>query len=250
MTKMKHVLICICAFLWTSLSLTAQDMAVLDSIQYRIDEAMNLSFAMQKNKIEPIMNGLEEVAKSESDSEGWIAYWRAYGHYQEAIFHMAMEDNELAEAKNEKAMEILEEVDNMNSEHHVLLGSTYSLAISFSTVQAVILSARASKEYEKALKLNESNMRAHLAIGRSDYYKPVMWGGGKKVEPSMLKALSLPIRGMESQYAPTWGKDQAYIYIIRYYMREDRSADAKLYCQRGLNDFPTHYELNKLSEEI
>lgn len=247
---MKHVLVGMSLWALTIFTLPAQEIAILDSIQDHIDQAMNLSFAVKQNKMEPILKRLTAAASSASDPEGWIPYWQAYGHYQEAIFYMAMEQNDIAEDKNEQAMNILEEVKKPHSEHHVLLGSTYSLAISFSTIQAVILSAKASKEYEKALKLNSDNMRAHLAIGRSDYYKPAMWGGGKKVESSMLKALSLPVKLMESPYAPSWGKDQAYVYLIRYYVREDRMADAKLYSQRALKDFPRNYELKKLSEEI
>ncbi len=223
-------------------------MAVLDSIQERLDKAMSLSFATQSDKIEPIINEL--TADQSEDMDEWIPYWTAYGYYHSAIFYMNMEQNDKAEELTEAAISTLEEIAKPNAEHHVLLGSSYSLAITFSTIQAVILSSKAEKQYQKALGLAPNNLRAHLAIGRSDYYKPVMWGGGKKVESMLTKALSLPVKDIDSPYAPTWGKDQVYIYLVRYYQREARTEDAKLYVQRGLKAFPSDYELNMLREEL
>lgn len=225
-----------------------ENVEVLEGIQNRIDEAFGASFYAGTDELENIIQDLE-TAQQNSDNL-YLTYWKAYTQYYLTIFYLKGGDNEQVNTFLEAGMESLESLENLDSEGYALLGSLYSLSINMHPSKAANLSAKAKKQYDKAIELDENNLRAYMSIGKSDFYKPVQYGGGKIVEENLLKALTLEDTYSDLPYAPTWGRNQAYAYLVEFYIREDRLQDANLYCQQGLQKFPNDYLLNAHQKEL
>ena len=236
-----------CCFLLLLISFFAfaQAQDPLQGIEEQIHEAQDQSFAEQTDKLAPLIAELEEM-----ESYEWLDYWKAYAAYQGAIYLMVKEDHQGALAYVDKGISYLEEKDKLNDEEYALLGSFFSLSITFKPGEAIGLSTKARKSFNRSLKKNPDNLRALLGLGRSDYYKPKQYGGGKEAEAFLLKALAAPDQYSSHANAPTWGRDDAYYYLAAFYQREDRRDDAKLYCHKGLKEFPTHHLLAELLAKL
>jgi len=220
----------------------------LENIQTRIYDAFYASFYAGTGQIEGIIEELS-VARQSSDNM-YLDYWQAYAHYYLAIHHLKMEEDEKASVLINSAIQLLDELPNPDSESLTLLSSFYSLSISLTPEKAQQLSGKASKNIETALKLDDKNLRAYLVRGKSDFYKPTQYGGGKLVEECLLTALSLEDTYSDISYSPTWGRNEAYSFLVQFYMREDQTEKAKLYCKQGIQKFPEDYMLNELNKKL
>lgn len=217
----------------------------LQAIEEQILTAQDQSFAEQVDQLAPILATLEQEEPSE-----WLAYWKAFVAYQGAIYLMVQKDYKGANAYAAKGLNYLTNVARPNDEEHSLMGTLYSLSITFNPGEAITLSAKARKSFNKALEQNPDNLRALLGIGRADFYKPKPYGGGKEAEAFLLKALQAPDQFSNHSHAPTWGRDDAYYYLAAFYKREGRTGDAQLYCHKGLKEFPNHHLLAELLAKL
>ncbi len=209
--------------------------------QDKIDAAFMQSFATQSDQIEPI---IAELRQNENEN----AYWIAYGQFYSAIYYMHTGKKDQARKSTDAAIELLEKIEKKNSEEHALLGYILGFSVSLDPSSAARISAKAASQYKAALKKDENNLRAYLGMGESDYYKPAEYGGGEKVEEYLLKAISLPDQSVEN--GPSWGKNSAYYTLASFYKREDEIDKAKMYCMKGLNEFPQDYQLNQLKQSF
>lgn len=239
------VITCCLLFSLFSISAFNQSNDVLLNIEERIQEAQDLSFAHQSDKIAPLLAELDASPPLE-----WLSYWQAYAAYQGSVYLMVSKNEKGANAYAKKGIDYLSAKQTLNSEEYALLGSILSLSITFNPGETIGLSSKARKNYKKALKANPDNLRALLGIGRSDFYKPKQYGGGKEVESYLLKALAAPDQILTDAEAPTWGRDDAYYYLAAFYGREGRIDDAKLYCTKGLKEFPMHHLLSELLAKL
>lgn len=217
----------------------------LTNIEQRIEQAINESFAKRSNELAPIITQLEKAT-----DEPMATYWNAYAHYYAAIYTSKMQQKEQSISYLEKAADLLQQNKKPSSEGYALLGAVTSYLIFVKPNEAMMLSPKAMGYYEKSTKLDDKNPRAYLGIGRSDFYKPKEYGGGKTVEANLLKALSLPNAASKEPYAPTWGRDQTYQTLVSFYEREGRLDEAKLYAAKGLKEFPNNYELSRLQTKL
>ncbi|MEM9722742.1 MAG: hypothetical protein AAGA10_25980 [Bacteroidota bacterium] len=228
--------------------LSAQELTRLDGIQASIEQALVESFPAQENKVAPI---IEKLAKAhEENPNPWNVYWQGYGHYYEALYFMKTEQKEAGEKSLRAGIDLLEDQEKLSSEDHVMIGTLMGLLMGLSPGEIMTLSAKSGKHYQKAVKLGPENMRAYLALGKSDFYTPEEYGGGKKVEEYLLKALSLKDTYLDDPNGPSWGRPEAYMHLVQFYQREDRIDEAKLYCKKGLALFPDDYMLNQLDSQL
>ena len=179
------------------------------------------------------------------------AYWYAYNSYYQCIYHMGMEDNSAAKKILKAGIAVLEGLPDKNSEDYALLATMQSISIPlYASFQAIFISGKVKKNGDKALAMDSQNLRALLVLGTSDYYTPTQYGGGKKVEDYLLKAIELPAQKMKNPYLPAWGKNTAYEILIRFYLREERIEDAKVMFKKAKQAFPEDYLINSLAEEL
>jgi len=226
----------------------ANAQAVLETIEQDIADAFNQSFAKQTDLYTPLYNRLEEAF--EEPENPMITYWQAFICYRAGILQSALGQKDTAQMKVQQGIELLKSIEVPNSEHLALQGMLTSYSITFQGEMAAILSSKANVLYTKAQKLDDQNLRAYLGAGKSDYYRPKEYGGGLTVEENLKKALQLAKKSMEAPGAPTWGKDQAYLFLAKFYHREGREGEAKLYCMQGLKAYPNHPQLMDLKETL
>lgn len=224
-----------------TLLVTAVAYAQSDVPQGKIDAAFGQSFATQQNELEPIISELKQ-------DETANAYWIAYAQFRSGIFYLQLGQNDQAARVVDEAIELLQGIEEKNSEEHALLGTILGFKISLEPSSAANLSVKAAAQYRSALKKNEDNMRAYLGLGESDFHKPAAYGGGKKVEEYLLKAIALPEQSTEN--GASWGKNRAYHILSSFYLREGKPDKAKMYCIQGLNKYPGDFQLNELKKSL
>lgn len=242
---MVKVFIALAFLSFKTLSADSQtNIAILDSVEQKINAAYNHSLSGDTSALSKIMNDLGHYTTSKGDH--YQTYWQAYATYKYAIAVYG-QNRKLSESKTTFAIGLLEAIPNKNTEDYVLLGSLTSFSLKFSTGETAILSQKARNYYQKALELDKNNLRAYFSIGRSDYYRPKQYGGGEIAEQNFLKALSLPLKSDNRAYAPTWGKLDTYELLVAFYVREERKGDAIIYCKKGLQEFP---ESSALTQQL
>ncbi|OJJ17929.1 hypothetical protein BKI52_29150 [marine bacterium AO1-C] len=177
-------------------------------------------------------------------------YWKAYADYKLAI--ACLNNKKMADGNNYNAqgIKLLKDTKRKNSEEYALLGMMTSLSISFDRTTAMSASGEARGYYEKAAKLDAKNLRAYLGKGSSDFYTPKQYGGGLIAEKLFLKALSLKDTYATAANVPTWGREEVYMMLVRFYQRENENQKALLYCKQGLKKFPYNPRLNKALKDL
>ncbi len=94
-------------------------------------------------------------------------------------------------------------------------------------------------------------MRAYLALGVLDFNTLETFGGGKVLEENLNMAISLSSKSSSySPFGPKWGKNMAYTYLIRYYLRKGNQVQTNLYFEEAISLFPSDRLLIELKKEI
>lgn len=237
-------------FLGTLMAQAQDNIPALENIEKRLDKAFAAEFTKSKASLSKILSKLEEADKKQPHRS--LTYWRAYAHYYASVVALKKKAQENGIKHHAKAVKLLSSLKNKSSDECVLLAMNISLGISFNQSTAIAASSKAAKYYEKALKKDKKNIRAYYGRANSDFYTPKQYGGGTLVESMALKGLSLQDTYSSSPYAPTWGRQEIYGLLVRYYIREDAKQKAILYCKQGLKKYPKSYELqsalNKLTK--
>lgn len=157
----------------------------------------------------------------------YLSYWEAYAIFKKAQILDAKEKKK-AENENKKAMDILEKIKNKTSEDYALLAMCYNYSISFASfIKAPSLSSKAKNIGNKAIEMDNKNLRAYLVMGINDLFTPKVFGGQKRCEAYFLSAISLPEKNSENEYDPSWGKSDAYYYLICYYSDKNDMVNVK-----------------------
>ncbi|WP_424001505.1 hypothetical protein [Maribacter sp. IgM3_T14_3] len=194
---------------------------IFESPEKTIEES--LIKAIKDKNIE-VLSVLENKLKEEYDKNktSLAMYWKAYIKYATARYYD--EVGKKKNTKNEilKGIEILEGIENKNSDDYALLGMLQGFAIKYLKNQDVILyNIKAKKNINKALKLDSTNVRAHYVAANHDLYTPKEFGGGKIVEKHLNDAISIALTDKKNSFAPTWGKMESYLLLVDYYIQKD-----------------------------
>ncbi|MEM0992541.1 MAG: hypothetical protein AAGI49_05860, partial [Bacteroidota bacterium] len=211
----------------------------LDEMEETIQNAFNQSFMQQD--ITPLENVLKYLDDMEANE--WVTYWKAFALYRKSIFHTVGGAIEQSEASIAQALETLKTAPSKTSEHYALEGMLLSFSTQFASgMKAGIVAQKASSAFKKAIKLDENNMRAHYGMGSQDFYTPEKYGGGKKVEAYLKTAIALDDQHIDNPVMPTWGKDEAYEILLRYYIKKEQFEQAKSLFQQAMEAYPGHYQ--------
>lgn len=222
----------------------------LEQIQSKIYQAFVNSLMNKTNEsMETIRQDLEQIHKK--NPQNLIQYWRAYEAYYQSIFHSVQKDKAASEAHADRGISYLKNMKNKNTEDYALLALLQSFSIQFkSGIGAGMLSSKVKKNANKAKELDPSNPRAYFVLGSNDYYTPEMYGGGKKAEEYLLKAISLPAQATPNKYLPSWGIEESYEMLIKYYMKHEKWDSAKKHFASAKEKFPSSYNINALASNL
>lgn len=221
---------------------------VLNGIQGKVEGAMNDCFA--KNSITSLDN-LSKSLDALPSQNNIVLYWKSYIDYYRSVFYVKLGDRGNSKKAIKKAYIILEKMSNKNSEDYALLALVQSFYIQFTSGMAAgALSSKIVGNAEKALELDSTNLRGWYVLGSNDFYTPESFGGGKKVEYYLKKAISTTPKNIKNAYMPTWGREYAFELLIRYYIQENKKEGAKEYLQIAEKEYPNSYFISEYKKKI
>ncbi len=189
------------------------------------------------------------IQELKSGKEKNKAYWISYALYKQATLHGRTNEEKALSILNE-ATQLLESKKEKDSEDYALLGFITSYSIIFQTEIAAIISSKASGYYNKSLTLDKNNFRPYLGLGKSDYFRPIKYGGGLKAESYLKKAMVLINSKEDKKNSPRWGEGSVYYYLISFYEKTDKINEATLYYNIGIKKFPESESLKSLATKL
>ncbi len=227
-----------------------QSDSVLVNIESKVENAFIKSISTNEmSHIEDMYNNLKDLDKEKPND--LIKYWMAYTAYKQAICYIKTGDKKNSEAMCDRGVTDLNEKEKMNSEDFALMSHILSFSIQFqSGLGAASVSKKVKKNAEKALKLNDKNLRAYFVLGSNDFYTPEKYGGGKKTEEYLTKAIACDKQVIKSEYFPSWGKDSAYELLIKHYIKKKEIEKAKETFREAIKEFPNNYMISQLAQKL
>jgi pentatricopeptide repeat protein len=222
---------------------------LLVGIQSKIYDAFVRSLMSQDNK--PLIQiGKELENLYQTKKHNLVQYWRAYLQFYSSIYYLKKGDKKTAEKEIDKGIDWLKEMKHKNSEDYALLAMLQGFGIQFKGIKAMFISGDIKKNAKTAIALDSTNLRAYYVYASNDFHTPEKYGGGKETEKHLLKAISLPSQKIKNEYLPSWGKEESYEMLIKYYIRKKKWDLAKKYFQKGMKEFPESYVINQLASKL
>lgn len=222
---------------------------LLAGIQNKIyDVFVQSLLSKDNNSLSKLSNELAELNKVKKQK--LILYWQSYLQFYSSIYYLNSGDKKTAEQEIDKGIDWLKEMKNKNSEDYALLAMLQGFGIQFKGMRAMFISGDIKKNLEKAMAIDTTNLRAYYVYGSNDFYTPEKYGGGKETEKYLLKAISLPVQKIKNDYLPSWGKEEAYELLIKFYIKNKKWDFAKRYYQKGIKKFPKSYTINQLASQL
>ncbi len=221
---------------------------VLKGIQSKIELAMNHCFVL--NSVSPL-DSLSEKLDEIGSCDNIVSYWKGYINYYKSVFYMKTGNKDESEKVIMKVSAILGNRTDKTSEDYALLALIQSFSIQFASgMEAGKISLEIKKNAEKAVGLDSTNVRGWYVLGSNDYYAPVSFGGGNRVEYYLKKAISFVFTNEDTSYYPTWGKEHAYGLLIRYYIQNGKTEEAKACLSVAEKEYPDSYSLNEYKKKL
>ena len=226
-----------------------QNDSLLLGIQTKIEKTFAKSLKLKNTTpLLELSQSLENLYKIKK--QNLIIYWQSYLHFYTALYYSNMKDKKNGKIELDKAIELLKKIKNKNSEDYALLSYLQAYSITFNSMMAPIISQKSTQNATIAINIDSTNIRAYYVLANNDFYTPKIFGGGKKVEKYLLKAILLPAQKIKNSRLPSWGKSLRYILLIKFYIREEQQKKAKKYYQKAIKLYPNDNNLNKLSEQL
>ena len=156
----------------------------------------------------------------------------------------------LAEAKNDLGIGLLVHQKFMSSEDYALLALMESFSIPFKKEQALWIAPRVQKNARKAGEMDSLNLRAYFVLSSNAFYTPKLFGGMKKGEQYLKKAVALEKQNKERQQKPTWGHNSSYALLVKLFLKKQQHEKAKKWAEEGARLYPNHFPLKKLQNRL
>jgi len=226
------------------------DDSLLHGIEARIDQAFVQSLMGQDKA--PLTELLADLEAYQANHDRKLAlYWMSYLQYYQAIYHLQMKEEKLAEKATKAALDRLEGLDNPNSEDYALMAMIKGFSIQFaSMVKAPFIGSKAQKYGEQAVAIDSTNLRGYFVLASNDFYTPEKYGGRQKAEGYLTKALALPAQAVPNPYLPAWGREMAHEMLIKLYLDQERYDEAKAQFRQASEEFPDSYLINQLASKL
>ena len=230
-------------------TLSAQQVKMLDRIESRIDSSFIASFKNPKayaGTEKSLLYGYNSE-KSENIKSHYL-YWISYLYYKKSISAFKEADLELSKKYVENAMNYLEKIREKNSEYYSLLAYEQIFYFQFVKRQNMfIFMDKLNNSLKMAIELDRSNPRAYYVNGYYDYYTPKEYGGKKKTESFLLKAVRM--KNPQRPFSPTWGIVDSYSILIQYYIERGKKNKAKEMYQKAIEQYPKTWDIIRLQKK-
>jgi len=222
---------------------------LLVGIQSKIYDAFVQSLMSKNDKaLSELRIRLVELNKSKK--QNLILYWQSYLQFYSSIYYLKNGDNKTAEKEIDKGIECLDKMKHKNSEDYTLLAMLQGYGLQFKGMRAMFISGNIKENLKKAIAIDSTNLRAYYVYASNDFHTPEKYGGGKETEKYLLKAINLPAQKVENNDLPSWGKEESYEILIKYYIKKENWEFAKKYYQEAIKEFPESYTISLLATRL
>ena len=192
---------------------------------------------------------LLERALTVAPSDAWLLHYTGYALYREATLSMGR-DGADAGALLEKADDYLERSTRLGPmpESHALRSGVLGMMIGSNPIKGMTLGPQSGEQMEKALELDPENPRVWMLRGIGAVNTPAMFGGGlDKAEEYLKKSIVFFAKDKPQPPAPSWGANEAHVWLGQVYAKQDKIAEARAEYQKALaiepNDMWVKYGL-------
>ncbi|MEJ5052809.1 hypothetical protein [Sphingobacterium sp. MYb382] len=210
---------------------------VLNDIQYIIQKAFNDDIV---NKNVKALTSLETSLEQDGGKDVNLNnYWIAYINCLKTIVAQQQKDSATAKASDEKGIKLLERNETKGAEDYALLALLRGLSFPFASAgEEMNIYYEIEHLLTNGLGLDKKNVRLQYVQAVLDFYTPSEYGGGYKAEKLLINAIEWPETNIDNPQLPTWGKEEAYDFLVQYYLRENKKESAKKYFKEGIFNFP------------
>lgn len=231
---------------------TKSEKVSLHGIQDSILHAFYTDMGTQKDVALPTLrDALAGALKTSSKSqEQLLTYWLSYAQYYSAIYYMQTQQPAKASAAIDDGIARLDDLKQKGSEEYALLARLQGLGMAYAGLKAPIMSRRMFKNGARAIELDTANVRAYTVAAINDYFTPKAFGGRRKAKGYLEKALSLPTQRVKSDFQPSWGREEAFEYLLRYLIEEEKGTGAAELYDKAIQEFPNSYMIRSLAAKI
>lgn len=228
---------------------SANGKVVLNGIQDSILHAFYADMGAQKDVALPaicetLTNALESAGKSQ---EQLLTYWLCYAQYYSTVYYMQTQQPSKASAAVNAGIARLKGLGQKGSEDYALLARLQGLGMAYAGAKAPAMSREMLKNGAHAIELDANNVRAYTVAAINDYFTPKAFGGRRKAKGYLEKALTLPTQSVKSDHLPSWGREEAYEYLIRYLIEEENGAGAGELYDKAIQEYPDSYMIRSLA---
>ena len=183
------------------------------------------------------------------DLRYYRSYWLAYAKYRRAGAMIAAGQPEGVKSVLEEAMALLENIEPQDSDSEALFGLVAGMSLGFVEPSAMFERlAKVTESLANALSLDESNVRAWYANAMSDFSTPPEFGGGKRAERYLRKAIAA--QTPPSVLGPNWGRKESVGLLLEIYFRDERLEDAQALLEEAVVEFPGSASLTSYGERL
>ncbi|WP_231372824.1 hypothetical protein [Aureivirga sp. CE67] len=223
---------------------------LLEDIQQKIMDAFVSSVIAKNPKaLTELETKLEDLYKDKK--QDLILYWIGYLDYYKSIYYYELKQSRLSEEAVTDGINKIKQIKNKNTEYYAILGLLENFSLQYARgMNAMTLSKSVKENADMAMNLDANNVRAYYVAAVNDYYTPVDFGGKKKAEKLLLKAISLPAQKVKNNYMPSWGKEESYELLIKFYLNSGNKEKAKEIYQKGIKEYPDSYLLKELASKL
>lgn len=224
----------------------------LFGIEDKIVEAQHLSFHQSDEA--PLQEVLQLLSSAEDIGDThWKDYWTGFTHFRRSIY-LAYNQNaneDKAKAAAEMAIEILDAIENKNSEDYALLGYVKGFSLQWKSGLAIAKQAAIAGKWVKlAVQADDQNPRAQFAFGNNNFHTPAIFGGGKKADEYITRSIALYKESIPNPLMPSWGMDEAYTMLVRTKLKAKKTEEAETLVAEALERFPENRNLRKLQSDM
>ena len=231
---------------------TAATKLQLAGMQQRVQQAFASDMRSGKAEALPALLQLfaAERPTGNRSLEQLHTYWQAYLRFFQTLYYSQHQQHERAAEAVGEGIKLLESYGHKGSEEYALLARLEGLATSYAGSKTPQLAMSMAEHAAQAIALDPQNPRAYVVAGVNNYFTPVAFGGKTKVKEYLTKALELPAQQTPSDYLPSWGRDEAYEYLIRLCLDTGARDEAAALCSKALGEFPASPMLQQLKGRI
>jgi tetratricopeptide (TPR) repeat protein len=179
---------------------------------------------------------LLERALAVAPNDPWLTHYLGFAVYREATLTMGRQAGDpgplLARADS-----ILDSDSHLAqiAETHALRSSILGMMIGLNPIRGMMLGPQSGAQMERALELGPNNPRVWLMRGIGAINTPPAYGGGlDKAEQYLKKSIELYASDKPQPPAPTWGANEAHIWLGQVYARQKKTDAARAEYQAAL----------------